>query len=43
MAVFSDIYTSLLALTFLAIFGTAVFLAVKCASEYGSIFTIAKP
>jgi hypothetical protein len=43
LAAFSDIYTALLAVTFLVVFSTAIFLAVKCTTEYGSIFSIARP
>ncbi len=43
MDAFSDVYTALLALTFVVILSTAVYLAIKCATEYGSIFGIAKP
>jgi hypothetical protein len=42
-AFFSDIYTALLALTFVVVLGTAVFMVVKCMTEYGTIFAIAKP
>jgi hypothetical protein len=43
LAAFSDIYTALLALAFVVVFSTAVFLAIKCTTEYGSAFSIAKP
>jgi hypothetical protein len=39
----NDIYTALLAVTLVVILGTAVFMAIKCMTEYGTIFTIARP
>ena len=42
-AIFSDIYTALLALTAAVILGTVIFLVVKCMTEYGTIFKVAKP
>jgi len=42
-AFFSDVYTALLALTLLVVLGTAVFMVIKCITEYDTIFTIAKP
>ncbi len=43
LAAFSDIYTGLLALTFVVVLSTAIFLAIKCTTEYGSFISIAKP
>ena len=37
-AAFSDVYTILLGLAFLAVAATAAFLAFKCYSQYGKIF-----
>jgi hypothetical protein len=42
-AFFNDIYTALLALTVAVVLGTVIFLAVKCMTEYGTVFKIAKP
>jgi hypothetical protein len=38
LASFSDVYTGLLALTFVVVLSTAIYLAIKCTTEYGSIF-----
>lgn len=43
LAVFSDVYTALLALTFVVVLGTAIFMVIKCMNEYGTVFAIAKP
>ncbi len=42
-AIFSDVYTALLALSFVVVLGTAVYMVIKCMTEYGTIFTVAKP
>ncbi|HSV27712.1 MAG TPA: hypothetical protein VLH60_07450 [Sedimentisphaerales bacterium] len=42
-AVFSDIYTALLALALAVVVGTAVFMVIKCLTEYDTIFVAAKP
>jgi uncharacterized membrane protein len=42
-AVFSDVYTALLALAFAVVLSTAIFMMVKCMSEYGTLFAIARP
>ena len=39
----SDVYTALLALALVAVLSTTVFMVIKCMSEYGSVFQIAKP
>jgi hypothetical protein len=36
----SNVYTAILALAFAAILATAVFVALKCLAQYGTIFSI---
>jgi hypothetical protein len=38
----SDVYTAILALASLTVLSTAVFVAVKCSSFYGTLFSIAQ-
>ena len=42
-AAINDVYTALLALALVAVLSTTVFMVLKCMSEYGSVFRIAKP
>jgi hypothetical protein len=41
--IFSDVYTALLALAVGVVLSTAVLMVIKCAGQYGTIFSIAKP
>jgi hypothetical protein len=40
---FSNLYTIILAFAFCTVVATAVFVAYKCYSQYGTIFKLPKP